>query len=39
MKAVSEDLLNAIVEHLMLRSLTVRCMDEKRMIGRQKVFY
>jgi len=37
MKAVSEDLLNAIVEYLMLRSLTVRCMDEKRMIGRQKV--
>ena len=37
MKAVSKDLLNAVLEHPGLRSVRVRCMDEQRRFGRRKV--
>ena len=37
MKAVSEELLNAVLDHPGLRSLKVECMDEQRRFGRRKV--
>ena len=37
MKAVSKDLLNAVLEHPGLRSVRVQCMDEQRRFGRRKV--
>ena len=37
MKAVSKDLLNAVLEHPGLRRVRVQCMDEQRRFGRRKV--
>jgi len=37
MKAVSKDLLNAVLEHPGLTSVRIQCMDEQRRFGRRKV--
>jgi len=37
MKAISKDLLNAVLEHPGLTSVSIQCMDEHRRFGRRKV--